>query len=155
MPRQFAGAGPTLTLGWEGGTHVGASVPDEVPEYNVLAARDDADFTQQLRGMASEIRAGSFVVATGPVSPELARDAIAAVTSLDAHVVWIAPRDDSEILLGLSTPGNDELLEQAFSVVESAYPELLDPRLTVTSAPIVDVVFVASQANKSGIRLPC
>ncbi|MGV1033893.1 MAG: hypothetical protein ACOYBP_01550 [Microbacteriaceae bacterium] len=124
-----------------------ASASDEVPEYSVLAARDDDDFTKQLRDLSGEIRAGSFVVATGPISSELARDAIAAVTSLDAHVVWIAPRHDSEILLGLSTPGNDELLEQAFLAVEHAYPELLDPRLTVTSAPIVDVVFVASQAN--------
>lgn len=122
-----------------------AAASDGAPEYFALNARDDDDFTQQMYRVAGNFKAGTFVIATGPISIVLVRDALEAVTSLGAILLWMAPLSDTEILLGMPDLNSDELLEQAYAAIESAYPDLLDARIHVRVAPIVDVITLANQ----------
>ena len=124
---------------------VAAVASNGTPEFITVNARDDDDFTQQLYSVAERIVAGTFVIVTGPVSIALARDALDAISSLDAMVLWLAPLSDTEILLGMPELNDDELLEQAYAAIETAYPDLLDSRINVAVAPIVEVITLANR----------
>jgi hypothetical protein len=126
---------------------LGSISPDEIPVYFTINARDDDGFTSELYAISSEIQANSFVIATGPVSVTLARDALQAVQSLGAHLMWLAPRNETNVLLGLPVLDDEELLEQAYLAVEAAYPDLLDSRINVSTAPIAEVIFLAGQTQ--------
>lgn len=120
---------------------------EATPMFRVLNARDDDDFTAQMYEMAEHIEPGLLAIGVGPVSAVLARDAQAALRSEDAFLLWLAPAGEGEIRLGLPEDLDDETLERAYAAVESAFPHLLDPRITVDVAPIAQVLALAAAAG--------
>lgn len=112
--------------------------------YRVLNATGDDDFIDQMYALANRITPGLLVIGTGPVSPALARDAQDALRDLGATLLWLAPAGEGDIRLGLPDAIDDEELERIYIAVEAAFPDLLDPRITVATAPLAQVLALAA-----------
>lgn len=113
----------------------------------VLNAKNDTDFTEQMYALADAIEPGLMAIGIGPVSPALARDAQQALRERGAFLLWLAPESESEIRLGLPDAIDDEVLEQAYAAVESAFPHLLNPEITVAVAPLAQALALAAAAD--------
>lgn len=112
--------------------------------YRVLNATGDDDFIDQMYALANRITPGLLVIGTGPVSPALARDAQDALRDLGATLLWLAPAGEGDIRLGLPDAIDDEELERIYIAVEAAFPDLLDQRITVATAPLAQVLALAA-----------
>lgn len=112
--------------------------------YRVLNATGDDDFIDQMYALANRITPGLLVIGTGPVSPALARDAQDALRDLGATLLWLAPAGEGDIRLGLPDAIDDEDLERIYIAVEAAFPDLLDPRISVATAPLAQVLALAA-----------
>lgn len=118
----------------------------ERPNYRVLNASGDDDFTAQMYALAGDIAPGMMAIGIGPVSPALARDAQEALRSEDAFLLWLAPAGEGEIRLGLPEGIADDTLELAYAAVEDAFPHLLNPGINVDVAPLAQVLLLAATA---------
>lgn len=115
--------------------------------FAVLSADSDGAFIEQMYALAPSVRAGAFVIGRGPVSPALVRDAQHALRTEGAALLWLAQSGPHAYVLGLPDGLADEQLESAFAAVESAFPELLDPRLSVTVAPLPQVLALSASGR--------
>lgn len=116
--------------------------------FRAIVVESDGEFTSDLQQHASELEDGIIVIGVGPVSFLTVRDAQSALRELGSTIVWLAPRSDTEVQLGLPNELSDSEIEASYAAVEAAFPDLLDPRIQVEVAPIARVLALASARSR-------